>query len=220
MVFVFQFVGRLSWNLMSNAEGSIGRIIPKTLQYSPTTVGALPEGPTSSVAVTRPPLVGRPMVAAGMLAPLSSAHDDCALGVVGREELSTPMQAAMNATIKTLRKIRSELGKEVMGLTPAGSTNGARSRLCDERGPWKRHNDSEIRAVGIANRGSPMQTTTARVVRTYRRSLARCGRSLIMRCIDSRRCRNIVRGRLPGGFMQRLMLVSAVGALAVCSTLP
>src|ERR1700694_4225944 len=34
------------------------------------------------------------------------------------------------------------------------------------------------------------------------------------------RCANIVRHRPRGGFMQRLMLVSAVGALAVCSTLP
>src|SRR5256714_6938574 len=66
-----------------------------------------------------------------------------------------------------------------------------------------------------------MQRTTTRVVGTHVRSLARRGRSLIMRCIDSRRCRNIVRGRLPpGGFMQRLMLVSAVGALAACFALP
>src|SRR6266853_7054646 len=33
-------------------------------------------------------------------------------------------------------------------------------------------------------------------------------------------CTNIVRRRLPGDFMKRLILVSAVGALAVCSALP
>jgi hypothetical protein len=124
------------------------------------------------------------MLAAGMLTPLSWAQDDRASGAVGREDLSIPRQAAMNVTTRMLRRIRSEPGKEVMRIYSCWRRRTVRDRDSAMSGTRKRHNDSEIRAIGIANRGTPMQATRARVVRRMGRSLARRGCSLMMRCFD------------------------------------
>src|SRR4051794_8897493 len=65
---------------------------PKTLQCSPTALAPLPVAATNSVDVTTAPVVGRPMLAAGMLMPFICRHFPCAVVADGELPLSSPLQ--------------------------------------------------------------------------------------------------------------------------------
>src|SRR4051812_3322846 len=59
---------------MSGAVLSTGWRATVTLQYSPTTAAPVPDGATTAASVTWPPVVGRPMAAAGTATPVSPAQ--------------------------------------------------------------------------------------------------------------------------------------------------
>ena len=122
MAFWFHTNGRLSWNLITGAWLSTGRMLPSSLQYSAVLLVAA----TTLALSTRAPWVGRPMLLAGTNAVLSALHGMAAPACSDSRPRATAAVKAEKFILSPCSDLTRLAGA---GLAAASEDSGAASGL-------------------------------------------------------------------------------------------